>query len=226
MGIKDRIFILIKRCLNAYEVLVGKVELGHINMIKEGCNPFPKGPSMDQDSQIRRWNHLYKDLGIVIRNRFNFTFKNRAFDIRSPLIADNRCRYIMVPHKLTVERLIKIIKEKYVDFEIVTQSLGSLCGLQDVRSNEDDYYLVKMNEPKTNPYSKFSSELSENTVLERLLYYIMLYRESGSFDKFDQTIICKGTGDSRSVIEMKTEREEIDGKTLIMIKFSKTNRLS
>ncbi|MEZ4104416.1 MAG: hypothetical protein R3B60_03965 [Candidatus Paceibacterota bacterium] len=218
---------MFQRLKRARDVLVGRIELSYIDVIREGRNPFPKGPPMSRDSQLERWNSLYKNLEIKVRYSLSF-FEIKTYCIEN-YTEDFECRYILVPKRLTVEKLIEIIKNKSTDFEIVTDSLGSLCGLDDNRSNINEAYLVKMGESYENK-SQYSgtTNLSENTVLERLLYYIMLYYESGSFQKFDQTTICQGTGDKRSIVEMKTERsiDNETGKILIMIRFSKINNLN
>ncbi len=183
------------------KILEGSINRYHIEALLEGRNPFLGGSPMSLGEQWGRIRSLYSYMGIKYDDHPSVA----SYDISHN---DDGKRRVLVPANLTVEKLIKLINSSRSDIELILKDDLNSGSFKDARSNQDRSYMLIMDEYRSIGGESEAIGFTENTVLERLLYYTIVYFESGRFIELNRDVICFGTSLKNRKACLKLEKKE------------------
>jgi hypothetical protein len=169
-----------------FSVFIGKYDYYQMGAILEERQPFVGGPPMDCKNRFYRWRSFFQDIGLT---DYENHLENKPFDISER----DAKRLIFVPNGLTVKSLEELVSSSNLSISInVIQLYVGEPELLDARPNiESPVRVVIDNEIES--CKNDVVKVSENTILERLLYWLMYHRETGRFLDLDTFTLCKGT---------------------------------
>lgn len=204
-------------------IFTSRINLRHLLALKEGRNPFPEGSPMDFESQFSRLQTMMELLNI--EPTFFFDEEYETYDICDSNQSNQKVRIILVPNGLTIKEFIEKINCSYVPFRLVLSGNSKADSFTDLRSNKQESYLLFLDEFDFKSGWSDSMLVTNNTILEILLYYAIKYFETGEFINEDVDTICKASvrGDHKATVKLtrKTQHNqvvvevEIDHKYLI-----------
>ena len=154
-------------------------------------DPFA-GLAMGLSDQLACWQALFDDAGITCdTSRVVIPDQQLGFD-----------RLIVVPKGLTMNQMVKIMRTKF-DMWLYTDDLDKAIIKND-RSNDKSAYAIRVSDrvEADEEYKNLSAkQIAEQgvdgiTVLERLLYELMYFTETGKHLDVDNYTLCTGSRDA------------------------------
>lgn len=151
--------------------------------------PTFAGPSMELPAQLERWQALFDSAGIDCdTSKVTIPEQQPGFD-----------RLIVVPKGLTMNQMVKIMRGKF-DMWLYTDDLDKAITKND-RSNEQSAYAIWVRDriEADEEHKRMSAndiakaEIVGITVLERLLYELMYFDETGKHLDIKNITLCSGS---------------------------------
>lgn len=169
------------------QIADGSLRFSHIQALLEHRDPFTA--SMNLDSQLKRWQDLYKDLFGI---RIDFE------PIKIPEQKKGFNRLIVVPKGITMNKVVEVCRKKF-DMHLVTEDLDKEVTRND-RVPTQTYAIWVQDNIEVDPefHDKSANQLKEEnhqgiTLLERLLYELVYFTETGKHLDVKKVTLCAGS---------------------------------
>lgn len=172
----------------------GSLRSHHIQALLEHRNPF--NLSMDKDSQLSSWRYFFAEIFSI------------QLDIESLVVPKHEIgfeRLIVIPTGLTIEQVFNACRGKFSTYSDYEDSHDKIN--QHDRYSQDTYvvWVRERREADEELSDKSAQNLVEEkvrgiTILERLLYELKFFDETGNHLDVQNATLCSGSRDSNGEV--------------------------